>query len=179
MTRALLLCATAASLAPTQSRAPAPGPSVARRGALAGGASLVAAGLVSLAPAPALAYDLAKYNRKLDKLGLPPVAGIPDGFSPVPPRSVARSTPLSPKEKLPPSVPPLTSFLACSKKRLPAGLGGMPAGGSAGLGGEAAPGGGDGASDGGGPSDGGGRPGGGAARLAAVAATVAGSSSLG
>ncbi|KAH8070487.1 hypothetical protein JL720_11753 [Aureococcus anophagefferens] len=34
-------------------------------------------------PAPALAYDLAKYNRKLDKLGLPPVAGIPDGFSPV------------------------------------------------------------------------------------------------
>ncbi|KAK7240863.1 hypothetical protein SO694_00056212 [Aureococcus anophagefferens] len=79
----VLLCATAASLAPTQSRAPAPGPSVARRGALAGGASLVAAGLVSLAPAPALAYDLAKYNRKLDKLGLPPVAGIPDGFSPV------------------------------------------------------------------------------------------------
>ncbi|KAH8092406.1 hypothetical protein JL720_5377 [Aureococcus anophagefferens] len=56
---------------------------VARRGALAGGASLVAAGLVSLAPAPALAYDLARYNRKLDKLGLPPVAGIPDGFSPV------------------------------------------------------------------------------------------------
>ena len=79
----VLCCATAASLAPTQSRAPAPGPSVARRGALAGGASLVAAGLVSLAPAPALAYDLAKYNRKLDKLGLPPVAGIPDGFSPV------------------------------------------------------------------------------------------------
>merc|ERR1719506_1085853 len=81
MIMTLALCATAASLAP--SRAPAPGPSVARRGALAGGASLVAAGLVSLAPAPALAYDLAKYNRKLDKLGLPPVAGIPDGFSPV------------------------------------------------------------------------------------------------
>merc|ERR1719506_3084535 len=81
MIMTLALCATAASLAPTQSRAP--GPSVARRGALAGGASLVAAGLVSLAPAPALAYDLAKYNRKLDKLGLPPVAGIPDGFSPV------------------------------------------------------------------------------------------------
>merc|ERR1719352_2048661 len=80
---ALALCATAASLAPTQSRAPAPGPSVARRGALAGGASLVASGLFGATPSPALAYDLKKYNRKLDKLGLPPVVGIPDGFSPV------------------------------------------------------------------------------------------------
>ena len=56
---------------------------VSRRSAASIGAVGLASGLFGATPSPALAYDLKKYNNKLDKLGLPPVSKIPDGFSPV------------------------------------------------------------------------------------------------
>jgi len=66
----LALAATATALAPT---------ATSRRRFVAG-----AAGAVVAAPlAGANAADVNKLNRKLDKLGLPPVDKLPDGFSPV------------------------------------------------------------------------------------------------
>ena len=87
MRRVLCVAAATAVSSLSASRSPvsmtvSPPASVGRRGALGFAAAGFALGVVG-APESAVAYDVNKLNKKLDQLGLPPVASIPNGFNPV------------------------------------------------------------------------------------------------